>query len=230
MDAQAAIETIQSKCITHFLEELHLSVSMRSYRAEHLSRFVKELLDINPNAKETFRNLCAKYPIVLTRDLKRAKTWLKEKARGTERYGIIVSSQAQRLKPFAIDVKTPVNPINWFLDDKEDVRSSYYLEDVVTEFQIQGLEIDWACVTWDGDLRFSEDGWQFFSFVGTKWQHIRKKERQKYLLNAYRVLLTRARQGMILVVPRGDDEDPTRSRSYYDETFEYLASLGLSVI
>lgn len=108
--------------------------------------------------------------------------------------------------------------------------SPYYLEDVVTEFQIQGLEIDWACVTWDGDLRFSEDGWQFFSFVGTKWQHIRKNERQKYLLNAYRVLLTRARQGMILVVPRGDDEDPTRSRSYYDETFEYLASLGLSVI
>jgi DUF2075 family protein len=155
---------------------------------------------------------------------------LKEKARGTERYGIVVSSQAQRLRPLAIDVRVQTDPVHWFLDGKEDVRSSYYLEDVATEFQVQGLELDWACVTWDGDLRFSEEGWKSYSFVGSKWNNIRKAERQKYLLNAYRVLLTRARQGMVIVVPEGNEEDLTRKAEYYDTTFEYLKGLGIEVL
>lgn len=135
-----------------------------------------------------------------------------------------------RLKPHAIDVRSPVDPIHWFLDDKEDTRSSYYLEDVATEFQIQGLELDWACVTWDADFRFSPGGWLHWSFVGSKWTRIQKGERQKYLKNAYRVLLTRARQGMVIVVPPGDQEDGTRKPEFYDETFEYLRSIGLLVI
>jgi len=162
--------------------------------------------------------------------LNAAKEWLKEKARGTERYGIVVSSQAQRLRPLAIDVRVQTDPVHWFLDGKEDVRSSYYLEDVATEFQVQGLELDWACVTWDGDLRFSEEGWKSYSFVGSKWNNIRKAERQKYLLNAYRVLLTRARQGMVIVVPEGNVEDLTRKAEYYDSTFEYLKELGIEVL
>lgn len=127
-------------------------------------------------------------------------------------------------------MKSPINPVHWFLNDKDDIRSSYYLEDVATEFHIQGLELDWACVTWDGDLRYSRDGWKTFSFVGNKWQNIRKEERKKYLINAYRVLLTRARQGMVIVVPEGSSEDHTRKSEFYDQSFNYLESLGIPVI
>jgi hypothetical protein len=212
-------------------EELHLSVSLRSFRAENLSLFIKHLLDLSiREAKIIFEQVKERYPIVITRDLALAKKWLKLKARGSERYGIVVSSQAQRLKPHAIDVKSPMDPIHWFLDDKEDVRSSYYLEDVATEFHIQGLELDWACVTWDADFRYSDNGWQSYSFVGCKWQHIHKEERKQYLKNAYRVLLTRARQGMVIVVPHGDAEDPTRNPLFYDGTFEYLRNLGIELI
>ncbi len=229
--AVEAIEKIKNNRITKFDADLHLAVSMRSYRAESVSLFIKQLLDLNKGAAQNTYSLINKnYPIILTRDLTKAKKWLKEKSRGTERYGIVVSSQAQRLKPLAIDVKSPMNPVNWFLDGKDDIRSSYYLEDVATEFQVQGLELDWACVTWDGDLRFSDTGWKSFSFVGTKWQNIHKEERKRYLLNAYRVLLTRARQGMIIVIPEGDIEDATRNPEYYDSTFEYLKSLGLELV
>ncbi len=230
-DALTSIDKITERCITNFDENLHLAVSMRSYRAENVSLFVKQILDLDiVNAKNTFTLINKKYPIVITRDLTKAKLWLKEKARGNERYGIVVSSQAQRLKPLAIDVKSPMNPVNWFLDDKDDVRSSYYLEDVATEFQVQGLELDWACVTWDGDFRYSENEWKTFSFVGNKWQNIHKIERKKYLLNAYRVLLTRARQGMVIVVPFGDIEDPTRNPDYYNSTYNYLVSIGIYVL
>ena len=230
----SAIETInklKEKCVIKFDESLHLSVSMRSFRAENVSLFVKQVLDIDrDNSRKAYSLISKNYPIVLTRDLNKAKSWLKEKARGSERYGIVVSSQAQRLKPLAIDVKSPMNPVNWFLDGKDDVRSSYYLEDVATEFDIQGLELDWACVTWDGDLRYSEIGWKTYSFVGTKWQNIHKEDRKKYLINAYRVLLTRARQGMVIVVPEGNIEDSTRNPEYYNSTFEYLKSVGIDEI
>jgi predicted metalloenzyme YecM len=214
-----------------YKDELHLSVSMRAFRAEHVSLLVKQILDLQPgDAKKTLAKVKGKYPIVITRDLKRAKRWLKDQARGSERYGIVVSSQAERLKPHAIDVKSPVDPIHWFLDGKEDVRSSYYLEDVVTEFQVQGLELDWACVTWDADFRYTEQGWEHFSFVGYRWNRIKKPERQQYLKNAYRVLLTRARQGMVIVVPSGDKEDHTRKKELYDPIFEYLQAIGFDEI
>jgi hypothetical protein len=204
---------------------------MRSFRAEHVSLLVKQSLDLQPKeAKETLAKVREKYPIVITRDLARAKQWLKAQARGSERYGIVVSSQAERLKPHAIDVKSPVDPIHWFLDGKDDVRSSYYLEDVVTEFQVQGLELDWACVTWDADFRYSKQGWEHFSFVGDRWNRIKKPERQNYLKNAYRVLLTRARQGMVIVVPSGDKEDHTRKKEFYDPIFEYLQGIGFDEI
>jgi hypothetical protein len=212
-------------------ENLHLAVSMRSFRAENVSRLVKELLDLEAqNARQTLGDLNAKYPIVITRDLAKAKQWLRSQARGSERYGIVVSSQAERLKPHAIDVKTKVNPVHWFLHGKEDVRSSYYLEDVATEFSIQGLELDWACVTWDADFRHAPEGWQHWSFSGARWNHIKKAERKTYLKNAYRVLMTRARQGMVIVVPPGDLDDPTRRPEFYDPTFEYLRDIGFQII
>jgi hypothetical protein len=210
---------------------LHLAVSLRSFRAEHLSALIKNILDLNiKEAKRNFEEIKERYPIVLTRCVAKAKQWLKEKARGTERYGMVVSSQAIRLKPYAIDVKSPMDPIHWFLDSKKDIRSSYYLEDVATEFQVQGLELDWACVTWDADFRYSSDGWKSFSFAGSKWNNINKAERRLYLKNAYRVLLTRARQGMVIVVPEGDNNDPTRQPSFYDSTYKYLAEVGVSII
>jgi hypothetical protein len=141
-----------------------------------------------------------------------------------------VSSQANRLKPLAIDVRLKPDPIHWFLAGKDDVRSSYYLEDVATEFDIQGLELDWVCVAWDADFRHSSNGWTHHSFRGNSWQRINKPERQNYLKNAYRVLLTRARQGMVIVVPEGDPQDPTRNPSFYNPTFNYLAELGFSVL
>ncbi len=222
-----SLELIKEHKYVSIKPELHLSVSLRSFRAEHLSLLIKNILDLNiDKAKEYLVEINKKYPIVISRDLDKAKQWLKSKARGSERYGIVVSSQAQRLKPYAIDVKSPMDPIHWFLDEKDDVRSSYYLEDVATEFHVQGLELDWACVTWDADFRYSDAGWQHYSFVGNKWQNIRKEERKEYLKNAYRVLLTRARQGMVIVVPPGDSDDPTRMHEYYDSTYEYLRLVG----
>ena len=123
-----------------------------------------------------------------------------------------------------------MDPIHWFLDGKEDVRSSFYLESVATEFDIQGLELDWACITWDADFRFDKNGWKHWSFCGDHWNHIKKKERQNYLKNAYRVLLTRARQGMVIVVPEGDSSDPTRDPKFYDPIFEYLKRIGFETL
>jgi len=230
-NAEVILKKIKNRSNVEYSESLHLAVSMRSFRAENVSLLVKQLLDLNiQEAQTTLQQVSSNYPIVITRDLLKAKHWLKEKARGSERYGIVVSSQAQRLKPFAIDVKSPIDPIHWFLDNKDDVRSSYYLEDVATEFHVQGLELDWACVVWDGDFQYDPDGWIYKSFRGNKWQNINNIERRKYLKNAYRVLLTRARQGMVIVVPQGDLEDFTRQSKFYDPTFELLKEIGFIVI
>ena len=229
--AGTALTMLENRKNVHYNEDLHLAVSMRSFRAEHVSTFVKYLLDRKlESARSVLQQVVSKYPIVVTRDLDKAKNWLRTKARGSERFGMVVSSQAQRLKPHAIDVKSPMDPIHWFLDEKDDVRSSYYLEDVATEFHVQGLELDWACVVWDADLRFGQQEWEFRSFVGSKWQKIHAAHRQMYLKNAYRVLLTRARQGMVIVVPPGDHNDPTRDPSFYDPIYAYLIDIGLTAI
>jgi hypothetical protein len=204
---------------------------MRSFRAEQVSDWVKFVLDLDvKKARGVLVDLLPRFPIVVTRHVDAAKTWIRSRARGTERYGIVVSSQAQRLKPLAIDVRVDVDPVHWFLGPKDDVRSSYYLEDAATEFQVQGLELDWACVVWDADFRKQGAAWDHWSFVGNRWQRVRKAERQSYLKNAYRVLLTRARQGMVLVVPAGDRLDATRSPSLYDETYAYLRSIGVPAL
>lgn len=213
------------------VEQLHLAVSMRSFRAESLSNFVHCVLDRDvEQAKALYQSFRNNYPVVLTRDLDRAKAWLEEKARGSERYGIVVSSQAYRLKPLAIDVRLQPDIESWFLADKKDVRSSLFLEDAATEFDIQGLELDWTCLVWDGDFRYTPNGWDHNAFRGSKWMKIRQKEAQSYQLNAYRVLMTRARQGMIICVPEGKLEDHTRQPEFYDGTYEYLKSIGIEEI
>ncbi len=210
---------------------LHLNVSMRSFRAQHLTEFVHHvLLRDASKARDSLAGLKHRYPIRITRDLDSAKAWLRTQSRGSERSGMVVSSSAHRLKPLAIDVRAPVNPVHYFLKGKDDVRSSYYLEDAATEFQVQGLELDWVGLTWDADLRYDNKDWKTFSFVGTKWQRVLKEERRRYLVNAYRVLLTRARQGMIIVVPEGDEGDPTRDPAFYNDTYNFLTGTGIEQV
>jgi Schlafen group 3, DNA/RNA helicase domain len=229
--AGEALAKIRTRPKVSYRDDLHLGISIRSFRAESVSLLVKQILDLETEqARKTLAKVSAHYPILISRDLATAKRWLKDRARGTERYGIVASSRAERLKPDAINVRAPVDPIHWFLDGKEDVRSSYYLEDVATEFHVQGLELDWACITWDADFRYSNTGWEHWSFCGDRWNQIRKKERRNYLKNAYRVLLTRARQGMVIVIPPGEEGDPTRSPAFYDSTYDYLKGIGLPTL
>lgn len=215
----------------HQDEHLHLAVSMRSFRAEALSDFVGHIVDNNPEvAKETYEKIRADYPIFLTRNLSTARGWLRKRARGTQRYGLIASSGAQRLKPEGINMKALVDPTNWFLNDDSDVRSSYYLEDVASEFDVQGLELDWVGVCWDADFRCDDGKWTYQTFKGTKWMAVKDEARRLYLKNAYRVILTRARQGMVIFVPHGDTSDPTRPPNFYDGTYEYLSQCGIPTL
>ena len=237
----------------HPIKELHLAVSKRSFRAENLSLFVKALLDVDVElAKEQLQKLNANYPIRLTRDLEKAKDWLRKVHRGSERYGLLVSSQAYRLRPLSIVVRCKPDTVHWFLDDITDIRSSLFLEDAATEFDVQGLELDYAAIVWDGDMIYDPDHvvlskkdrkkpeliqgpWTQRSFNGGVWQNVASDMRRMYQLNAYRVLLTRARQGMVICVPAGNSSknidgsylDPTRVPLFYDSTYEYLKSLGI---
>ena len=229
--AGKALERVSQRHDKHLDDCLHLAVSMRSFRAEDVSAFVKALLDCeNGLAQQAYLKFAHRYPIVLSRNIVLAKQWVRDRARGSERFGLVASSKAQRLKPHAIDIRVNVDPVHWFLNPKEDTRSSYYLEDAATEFQVQGLELDWTCVTWDGDLRFTNFGWTYHDFRGDRWTDIHKLENRNYLRNAYRVLLTRARQGMVIFIPSGEPTDPTRSSAYYDSTFTYLRDIGIPVI
>lgn len=212
-------------------EKLHLATSVRSFRTPDLAAFVKAILDVDTErAKELYQRIKDKYPVCMTRDLNTAKKWVREQCQGTTRYGMLASSGALRLKPEGIFVKNEINVANWFLNGKDDVRSSYYLEDVVSEFDIQGLELDFSIVAWDADFRFDGTEWTYYNFVGNRWQNVAAEERKLYLKNAYRVLLTRARQGMIIFIPEGSDTDATRMREWYDATFNYLCDVGVEAI
>lgn len=229
-----------------FSPELHLGVSLRSFRAENLSAFVHALLSFNPDAAALYDTIKAHYPIVLTRDMTKARAWLRKNTRGSQRSGVLVSKTAARFKPLAVDVlgQGDENAVHWFLEDKTDIRSSNYLEDAATEIQVQGLELDYTCVLWDADLRCENGRWRYFNFNGrTAWreeagQTESSLERRKYMLNAYRVLLTRARIGMVICVPEGNPnktvdgfpEDATRLPEFYNGTYKYLKSIGLEEI
>lgn len=228
-EAQAGLERLEAEASVVWDERLHLATSMRSFRSEKVSAFVKAVLDSDTaSAQALLHEVTRRYPVAVTRDLARAKTWIRTHARGSERYGLVASSQAQRLKPHAIDVRVNVDPVQWFLNDRHDTRSSYYLEDAATEFQVQGLELDWVCVTWDADLRRHSDSWRYHAFRGDAWTTIHHEDRKRYLLNAYRVLLTRARQGMVIFIPPGEKSDPTRAPAFYNDTYDYLTGLGVA--
>ena len=216
---------------TYERQSLHLATSVRSFRTPDLAAFVKALLDAETEeAKHLYQRIADKYPIVITRDLNKAKEWVRSKCQGTTRYGLLASSGALRLKPEGIFVKNEISVANWFLNGKDDVRSSYMLEDVVSEFDIQGLELDYAVVAWDADYRYENGQWTYNNFVGNRWTNVSSAERRLYLKNAYRVLLTRARQGLAIFIPSGSTEDQTRKPEYYDGIFTYLKEIGISVL
>ncbi len=225
-----------------YSDDLHLAVSLRSFRAETLSAFVHSLLSFAPDAASLYQDVRQKgYPIMLTRDMEQARAWLRKQARGSQQIGVLVTKVAARFKPLAVHVlgQGDENAVHWFLEDKTDIRSSNYLEDAATEIQVQGLELDFACVLWDADMRCENNRWAYYKFNGkSKWNPENNEENRKYMLNAYRVLLTRARQGIVICVPTGNGklgsdgfpEDPTRLPEYYNGTYEYLKSLGLEEI
>jgi hypothetical protein len=212
-------------------EELHLSVSLRSFRAEALSDFVGHVVENRvEDAKRILQSIAERYPIWITRDFNAARHWLKSQARGSERYGMLASSGAHRLRPFGLNIKAKIDAPTWFLNDRDDVRSSYFCEDVATEFDVQGLELDWSCVRWDGDFRYKDGEWTYQSFRGTRWQQINAADGRIYRKNAYRVLLTRARQGMVIFVPNGSSDDWTRPPAHYDGTYHMLLRCGLRTL
>lgn len=214
-----------------YVSDLHLSVSLRSFRSPHVSEFIKALLDNDLiKSKKLYSSIKENYPIKLTRNLETAKKWVKEKSKGSEKYGLLATSGGLRLKAEGIFVKNKVNVANWFLNDKEDIRSSYALEDVITEFDVQGLELDYSIVAWDADLRMINGKWEYKKFRGSKWNNINKQDDRLYLKNSYRVLLTRSRQGMIIFIPKGSDSDATRAKVFYDGTYEYLKNIGIEEI
>lgn len=222
-----------------YSDSLHLSVSLRSFRAETLSDFVHACLSFSPNAASLYNDVSQKgYPVLLTRDINKARAWLRSKARGSQQMGILVTKVAARFKPQAVNVlaQGDENAVHWFLEDKTDIRSSNYLEEAATEIQVQGLELDYACVLWDADMRYENGRWGYYKFNGkTKWNPENNEEQRKYMLNAYRVLLTRARQGIIVCVPEGNSrlnsegfpEDATRLPKFYDGTYEYFKQIGI---
>lgn len=215
----------------HCISDLHLGVSLRSFRSEKLALFVKCLLDEEVElAKETYEELKKSYPVLITRKFDVAKNWVKKKARGTERYGLLASSEGKRLRAEGIWVPSEINHVGWFLNEKDNIDSSYYLEVAASEFKVQGLEIDYAVLAWDADLRYTSNGFDYFKFRGTKWNHVNQEQRQHYLKNAYRVLMTRARQGLIIYIPEGDEEDISRLTEYYEGTYQYLKHVGIKEI
>jgi hypothetical protein len=209
-------------------DDLHLAVAIRSFRAEKLSQFVNELIVGDENsARMTYQSIRQTYPIILTRSLEAARAWLRTKARGSERYGLVASAGALRLKPDGIHVKAPFNAPYWFLNPRDDIRSSFYLEDAATEFAVQGLELDWIGICWDADFSRRDQNWVHRSFQGTRWRNVNAERDRRYLANTYRVLLTRARQGMVIYVPPGDPLDPTRAPAVYDGITSYLKACGI---
>jgi Uncharacterized conserved protein (DUF2075) len=214
----------------HIEPDLNLSVSLRSFRAEKLSAFISAVISGDAIRAREIKEHLTNYPIYLTRDLDRAKDQLRQWARGSERIGLVASSNAIRLKPSGIFVKGEIDPTLWFLKGKSDIRSSHYLEDVATEFDVQGLEIDWVGVCWDANFRVEDGKWITYNFSGSKWQSVHDLEKQKYIANSYRVLLTRGRQGIVIFVPEGDDADPTRKKNFYDQTYDFLKICGIGEI
>ena len=214
---------------------LHLRTSNRSLRAERLATWVNEVLDGNAD-KAASLDVTTKFPIFLSRDLQQIRLKLRQQRIGNTRYGLVGSSGAMRLRADGLEPSSSFHADyqweHWYLSDDTDVRSSYKCEVFATEFEIQGLELDWIGLCWGGDFVWNDStGWQLRNLRPTApsaWKMIKRTEKQIYRRNAYRVLLTRARQGMIIYVPKGHEDDPTVRPEEFDATARYLVRCGVT--
>lgn len=187
---------------THERAALHLATSLRSFRSERVSEFVAAVVDGDVEAATSVSaEVRSTFALYVTRDSEKARDWARDRDRGNETVGMLASSGGLRLRPHGIHVKNALEPEDWFLNPPEDVRSSSALEVVATEFDVQGLELDWCVVAWDADFRFRNGAFEHWQFKGTRWQRLLQADAQRYLVNSYRVLLTRACQGMVVFVP-----------------------------
>lgn len=211
------------------LEELHLAVDMRSFRNKNVAEFAEAIVSNEPErARNLYASIRDDYPIYVTRSLDDAKEWVRSMTkRPSDRYGVVADSYGQRIRADGILVPMDFDAVKWFLRGKDNIDSSYFMEVAASEFKIQGLEIDYAVVAWEGDYRYQNGEFCHHRFYGGKWQNVRDKMLQRYLKNGYRVLLTRARQGYVIYVPKGSMYDPTRQPRYYDETYDYLLTSGI---
>lgn len=230
-NGKSLFATLPNNVVINQSNKLHLSVSRRSFRSENLNEWVNALINNNSQeANKLAQVIKVSYPLFVTRNIEKAKQWLKGNISGNKRIGMVASSGGMRLRPYGILTKEDINESYWFLNDEDDIRSSSFLEIAATEFAVQGLELDWVGVCWDADLRINEKKWDYKNFRGTKWTNISIQSDKQYLLNKYRVLLTRAREGIVIFVPEGDSNDETRLPEFYDPIFEYLISCGLTII
>ncbi len=210
--------------------ELHLPVPMRTFRADTVASWVNCVLSERPNeaAREMMR--LGDYPISLSRSLDEARDWLRARTAGQRRCGLVASSGARRLRVWGVDMQVRPEVVHWFLGPPDDVRSSHYLELAASEFEIQGLELDHIGLCWGGDLTWDakKNDWRHRRFRGTEWQQVRSIRDRQYLLNKYRVLMTRARESLVIWVPPGSSSDPTINDLYFDEVAHYLCACGIS--
>ncbi|HEX4793210.1 MAG TPA: DUF2075 domain-containing protein [Humisphaera sp.] len=225
-DVPADLRTIESA-------ELHLACNVRSHRAKFIGAWVNQLLANGPVTAET-PETNRDFPIVMTRDPEFARDWLREREEKSQRTGLLTSSGATRLRAFGIEVsqafRDGISYPRWFLNDPRDIRSSCKLEIAATEYDCQGLEVDWAGICWGGDFIInSETGkWDHWRFRGNSWQHENDVTKQQYIANKYRVLLTRARRGMIIWIPKG--REAAKNPSWLDATAERIAEAGVPTV
>jgi hypothetical protein len=216
-------------------DALHLRTSNRSLRAEKLATWVNHVVDGKPQDAASI-GVTAKFPIFLSRDLEEVRAFLKSQAIGQNRFGLVGSSGAARLRAEGLEPNSSFHADypweHWYLAERSDVRSSFQCEVFATEFEIQGLELDWIGVCWGGDFVWSDlnQAWALRTFrpgVNNRWLAIKNPEKRNYRKNAYRVLLTRARQGMIIFVPKGNLADPSNSPEQFESTADYLMKCGV---
>jgi hypothetical protein len=219
--------------------DLHLTVSIRSHRAQMVSQWVKFVLDGRSEAARELLIGASEFPVALTRDLAVAREWLRAHSDGARQSGccgLLASSGALRLRAYGIEVSSGFRrgyPFEeWFLRASDDTRSSSSLEVAATEFECQGLEVDWAGVCWGDDMAFDRDAkqWDPRRFVGTRWTASATPASRRYILNKYRVLLTRARRGFVIWVPPGAAGDPTRKPRRLDATADFFIQCGVRPI
>ncbi len=217
-------------------EKLHLPVSIRSHRCEVANAWIDAVLEGNATNARSLAESIDHFPIYLTRSLDDMRQWLQKTTRGYRRCGLVASSGARRLRGYGLGVTLSTQDLDgikhWFLKSRDDVRSSYALEVTATEFACQGLELDRVGLCWGGDMTWSSKSgaWDYRRFSGSRWQIPRKAEAIENTKNTYRVLMSRAREALVIWVPPGCDEDPTRPSAWMDETVKYLSDCGIQVL